>query len=79
MKKTGSPNTRFQCQHCHQSIEIASTSIIDKKNPELNLAMEGWFVLFPPQDWLSAWNGQVFCAFDCLSSWVKTIENDDPK
>jgi len=67
-----SPKNEFECKNCHKTIEISISSIFDKRNPELNLAMEGWFVLFPPQDWLSKWDGRAFCSFDCLTSWVKT-------
>jgi len=67
-----SAKRKFQCTNCQETIEIPASSILDKRNPELNLAMEGWFVLFPPGDWLGPWDGHAFCSFDCLTSWVKT-------
>jgi hypothetical protein len=70
-----SARIEFQCCNCHKTLDISTSSIYDKSNPELNLAMEDWFVLFPPQDWLGKWNGHGFCSLDCLNSWAKLINN----
>jgi hypothetical protein len=62
----------FRCHNCGRTIKVHTSSLVDKRNPELNLAFEGWFVLFHPQDWLSAWGGKGFCSLKCLTSWTQT-------
>lgn len=70
MRVLDGSNVKFECGNCHNTVLVPRASVVDTTNPELNLAMEGWFVLFHPQDWISRWDGQGFCSFDCLSSWV---------
>lgn len=71
MNKTEYPKHKFQCSNCGREIDIDANAVWDENAPELSVTDEGWFVLFPPRDWVIEFDYRTFCSLGCLDLWVE--------
>ena len=70
MNESESLRYKFQCSNCGHEIDIDASAVWDENVPELSVTAEGWFVLFPPLDWVSELEYRTFCSLKCLDLWV---------